>query len=158
METNEYMSDNTEVEEKKDKLYYPGLDALRVIACIGIVLAHVASNSSFNIDGWIYQRLIPSFTNFVYVFMVISAFGMCCGYCEKFLENKIDLIIFYKKRYMRILPFFSLMVVIDLLTDLRQDRIYEAIADITLVNGLIPNEIEVIGVGWFLGLVFVFFI
>ena len=38
------------------------------------------------------------------------------------------------------------------------DALYEAFADITLLFGFLGKSISVIGVGWFLGLIFVFYI
>lgn len=82
------------------------------------------------------------------------------------------------KRYRRILPYFALLVFIDCLaphgtnkyelstnTTERVDvvspllsRLYESFADLTLCFNLLPNaDIKVIGVGWFLGLIFLFY-
>lgn len=104
--------------------------------------------------------MIPSFTNFVFLFMTISAFGMCCGYYHKMLNNQINLSDFYAKRFKKILPFFALLVLIDVLLSPSLNAIYEAFADLTLLFGFLPNagNISVIGVGWFLGLIFVFYI
>lgn len=77
---------------------------LRVISCIGIIMMHIRTNSSFNISGFIYDEVILSFTNFVFLFMTISAFGMCCGYYEKVINNNFDIENFYKKRISKILP------------------------------------------------------
>ena len=40
------------------------------------------------------------------------------------------------------------------------EALYEGFADLTLMFGFLPNagNISVIGVGWFLGLIFVFYI
>ena len=70
---------------------YDGIDGLRTIACVGIVMMHMATNNSYEISGFVYDRLISSFTNFVFLFMVISAFGMCCGYLDRVLNNQISL-------------------------------------------------------------------
>lgn len=104
--------------------------------------------------------MIPSFTNFVYLFMTVSAFGMCCGYYHKMLNNQINLSDFYTKRFKKILPFFAILVLIDVLLSPSLNGIYEAFADLTLLFGFLPNagNISVIGVGWFLGLIFVFYI
>lgn len=102
--------------------------------------------------------MIPSFTDFVFLFMVISAFGMCCGYYERMLSGKINFTSFYKKRYVKILPFFSVLVVLDVMAGFSKASVYEAAADISLMFGLFPNSIGVIGVGWFLGLVFAFYL
>lgn len=119
---------------------------------------HVATNNSYDISGFVYDKLIASFSNFVFLFMVISAFGMCCGYLEKVLNNQISLESFYFKRYSKILPFFAFLVLIDIIMSPSKESLIEGFADVTLLFGLFPNDISVIGVGWFLGLIFVFYL
>ena len=63
---------------------YQAVDSLRVLLCIGIVMTHVMTNNTYQLNGFVFDRLIPSFPNFVFLFMVISAFAMCCGYFEKY--------------------------------------------------------------------------
>lgn len=140
------------------KEHYGAIDGLRTIACIGIVLLHVESNNEYSISGFIYDSMIPSFTNFVFLFMTVSAFGMCCGYYEKVINNKISFNDFYGKRFKKILPFFGLLVLLDVIISPSIDSLYEAFADITLLFGFLGKSISVIGVGWFLGLIFVFYI
>ena len=142
--------------EKKKR--YEALDGLRALACIGIVMMHVLSNAKYNLSGFAFESMIPSFTNFVFLFMIISGFGMCCGYFEKVISNKISISDFYSKRYKKILPFFALLSLIDLVFSPSIGSLYETFANVTLCFGLIPNaDISVIGVGWFLGVVFVFY-
>lgn len=142
------------------KEHYGSIDGLRTIACIGIVLMHMAANNSYSISGFIYDSMIPSFTNFVFLFMTVSAFGMCCGYYESVIDNKISFNDFYGKRFKKILPFFGLLVLLDIVVSPSIDALYEAFADLTLLFGFLPSagNITVIGVGWFLGLIFVFYI
>lgn len=142
------------------KEHYGAIDGLRTIACIGIVLMHMAANNSYSISGFIYDSMIPSFTNFVFLFMTVSAFGMCCGYYERIINNKISFNDFYGKRFKKILPFFGLLVLLDIVMSPSIDALYEAFADLTLLFGFLPGagNITVIGVGWFLGLIFVFYI
>lgn len=90
---------------------------------------------------------------------------MCCGYYERIKNNEITLNSFYGKRYRRILPFFSLLVLMDLAVKLLLEGrlaiydIYEAFADLTLMFGFLPtSNISVIGVGWTLGVIFGFYI
>lgn len=142
------------------KEHYGAINGLRTIACIGVVLMHVAANNSYNISGFIYDSMIPSFANFVFLFMTVSAFGMCCGYYERITNNKIAFGDFYGKRFKKILPFFGLLVLLDIVMSPSLDSIYEAFADLTLLFGFLPGagNITVIGVGWFIGLIFVFYI
>ena len=139
---------------------YGAIDSLRMIACIGIMMMHMWVNNSYKIDGYFYNTVIPSFTNFVFLFMTVSAFGMCCGYFEKVKNQQISLSDFYAKRFKKILPFFGILVLIDVVLSPSRNAVYEAFADLTLLFGFLPNagSISVIGVGWFLGLVFVFYL
>ena len=137
---------------------YNNLDGIRAYACIGIVLMHVRANGNFRINGFLYDRVIASFTNFTFLFMLLSAFSMCCGYYERFKNNSISLEQFYKRRYQRIWPFFALLCTVELIVDHSLTSLYEWFADLTLAFGLLPNaNISVVGVGWFLGTVFVFY-
>jgi peptidoglycan/LPS O-acetylase OafA/YrhL len=139
---------------------YEAIDSLRMIACIGIMMMHLRANNNYEITGYFYNTVIPSFTNFVFLFMTVSAFGMCCGYYEKVMKQTISLSDFYAKRFKKILPFFGVLVLIDVVLSPSRAALYEAFADLTLLFGFLPNagNISVIGVGWFLGLVFVFYL
>lgn len=138
--------------------HYDAIDGLRTIACFGIVMMHVQANNDYDISGFVYDKLLASFTNFVFLFMVISAFGMCCGYLDKVLNNQISLETFYFKRYSKILPFFAFLVLIDIVMFPSKAALIEGFANVTLLFGLFPNDISVIGVGWFLGLIFAFYL
>lgn len=143
-----------------EKKYYGAIDGLRMIAAFGIVMMHIRANANYEISGYVFNTIIPSFTNFVFLFMIVSAFGMCCGYYEKMLNNQISFSDFYGKRFKKILPFFGILVLLDVIMSPSVASIYEGFADLTLLFGLLPNAggISVIGVGWFLGLVFVFYL
>lgn len=148
---------------------FGSLDGIRVLACIGIVLMHVKSNISVEpSDSWLMTNVISFTGDFVLLFMMISAFSMSCGYYRKFREGTITTEQFYKKRYLRIFPFFALLVIIDVLqtfvtqgfalTNAMKAELYEAYADLTLAFGLLPDAgIDVVGVGWFLGVIFLFY-
>ncbi len=138
--------------------HYGTLDGLRAFSAIGIVLMHVRANGNYSVDGFVFNRLIPSFTLLVFLFMMISAFSMCCGYYDKIMHNEISVGQFYGKRYARVWPFFALLCLIDLILSPGINALYEVFANLTLCFGLLPNaDISVIGVGWFLGTVFVFY-
>lgn len=143
-----------------EKKHYGAIDGLRMIAAFGIVMMHIRANSNYEITGYIYNTIIPSFTNFVFLFMTVSAFGMCCGYYDRILKNQVNLTDFYGKRFKKTLPFFGALVLLDIIMSPSVASLYEGFADLTLLFGLLPNagNITVIGVGWFLGLVFVFYL
>ena len=137
---------------------YYGIDYLRTIACIGIAMMHIKANTDYNISGWVYDSFISSLTDFVYLFMAISAFGMCCGYYDKVMSGKVNWTEFYKKRYIKILPFFALLVFIDVAMERNFSSLLEGITELTLLHGFIPQSLTVIGVGWYLGTVYVFYL
>ena len=138
---------------------YNSINGLRSIACIGIILMHVKANINYKLDSEALNTIISSFTQFVYLFFIISAFSMCCGYYEKIKNNEISMNDFYKKRFLKILPFFSFLVLIEIVSERAFPSIYEGFMDITLLFGFLPvNDLSVIGVAWFLGVVCLFYI
>lgn len=137
---------------------FDNLNGVRAYACLGIVLMHVLYNGKYNLSGFVFDLLIPSFTQFVFLFMLLSAFSLCCGYYEKFKNGQANLEHFYIRRYQRIWPFFAFLCTIEMLLNHSLKAFYEWIADLSLAFGFIPeNGIEVVGVGWFLGTVFIFY-
>lgn len=105
-----------------------------------------------------FERLIPSFTNLVFLFMMVSGFGMCCGYYQKIIDQKISVEDFYKKRYIKIWPYFALLCALDFVISPSKESLFEIFANLTLCQGLLPNaKISVIGVSWTLAVIFVFY-
>ncbi len=76
---------------------YEGIDGLKTYAIIGIALMHILSNGNYELGGFVFERLIPSFTNLVFLFMMVSGFGMCCGYYQKIKDKQISVGDFYAK-------------------------------------------------------------
>ena len=141
-----------------EKKHYNGINALRTIGCIGIVMMHMVANNNYMINGFIYKKIIPSFTDFVFIFMIVSAFGMCCGYYDRVINNKLNLAKFYERRIKKIFPFFGILILIDVIVEHSLNSLYEGFADLTLLFGFIPRSLNVIGVGWFIGLIFIFYL
>lgn len=137
---------------------YKGLDGLKAYAILGIALMHVLANGEYVIEGFVFEKLIPSFTNLVFLFMMVSGFGMCCGYYRKIIDRKITMEEFYVKRYMKIWPYFALLCLLDFVVSPSKESLYEVFANLTLCQGLLPNpNISVIGVSWTLAVIFVFY-
>ena len=139
---------------------YESLDGLRAYAAIGIVMMHVLANVVVKPnENFLTDVIIPFFTNFTLLFMVVSAFSVCCGYYDRVKNGTMRPNDFYKKRYRRLLPFFALMVIISLAKDHDYKALCESFANLTLCFNLLPNpSIETIGVGWFIGTVFTFYL
>lgn len=137
---------------------YEGIEGLKACAILGIVLMHVLTNGKYDLYGFTFQRLIPAFTNLVFLFMTISGFGMCCGYYRKIIDSKISMEDFYSKRYFKIWPYFALLCILDFIMSPSKSALYEVFANLTLCQGLLPNmNISVIGVSWTLAVIFVFY-
>lgn len=146
------------MEAKIKQSHYGTIDGLRAFSAIGIAMMHILVNGGYELHGFVFQSLIPSFTELVYLFMIISSFGMCCGYYDKILSNKISVGEFYGRRFAKIWPFFAFLSIVDVALSPGKDALYELFANLTLCFGLLPNgNITVIGVGWFIGVVFVFY-
>ena len=137
---------------------YEGIDGLKAYAIIGIALMHVLANGEYRMGGFVFERFIPSFTNLVFLFMMVSGFGMCCGYYQKIIDQKISVEDFYKKRYIKIWPYFALLCALDFMMSPSKESVFEVFANLTLCQGLLPNaKISVIGVSWTLAVIFVFY-
>lgn len=146
-------------QKSKSVEHYNNIDGLRAYSALGILMMHVLVNGGYALDGFVFERVIPSFTDLVFLFMIISSFSMCCGYYEKMLSGKIDLVLFYQKRFTKTWPFFAMLTVLDVVISPSVDALYEGFANLTLCFGLLPNaRISVIGVGWTLGVIFVFYL
>ena len=95
--------------------YYKQIDGLRAFAAIGVVLLHVQTNMTCEFSGFMFEKLIPSFTDNVFLFMVISGFSTCCGYFDKITTGQITLERFSRKRFVKVWPFFALLNLLELL-------------------------------------------
>lgn len=148
-----------ETYDLQDSVHYSSIDGLRAFSAIGIILMHVLANGGYMLEGPVFEKIIPSFTNLVFLFMVISGFSMCCGYYDKIINGEISFEKFYSRRYIKIWPYFALLCLLDIVISPSVDSLYEVFANLTLCFGLLPNaNITVIGVGWTLGVIFVFYL
>ncbi len=145
---------------KTNKEHFNALDGLRSYAALGIVLMHILANIKIKPSAnYITEHLIPFFTDFTLLFMMVSGFSLCCGYYQKIKDGTITPNNFYRKRYLRILPFFAILCLLDFVLSPSVGSLYEIFSNLTLCFGLLPptTEIHIIGVGWFLGIVFLFY-
>ena len=102
--------------------------------------------------------MIPSLTHLVPLFLILSGFGMFCGYYKKVKSGEVDWNQFFIKRYNKILPFFAFLILIDLVMERTAAHVIEGLTEATLVFGLLPNNNpSVIGVSWTLGVIFLFY-
>ncbi len=136
---------------------YDAIDGIRSYAAICIIAMHVKANMNMNFS--VINSIIDFFSDFVFLFFLISGFSMCCGYYNKIVNGNISIIEFYKKRFVKVWPFFATLVILDVIISPSIHSLYEAFADLTLCFSLLPNSnISVIGVGWTLGIIFLFYL
>ena len=84
---------------------YENLDGLKVIAAFGIVAMHVSANMGHPLTSIFTTNIIGTMTHFVKLFLILSGFGMCCGYYVKFKEGKADIEKFINVDFLRICHF-----------------------------------------------------
>lgn len=79
---------------------YRNIDVLRTLGYLAIIVWHIFVNSNYELGGRvILERIISPFNYFVYLFMIISGFGMCNGYYDKVHSGNLDVNKFYIRRY-----------------------------------------------------------
>ena len=136
---------------------FDNLDGLRAISCLCIIGYHVKKWTDMPLAG-IGGRIVSTFTQFVPLFLILSGFGMFCGYYERIKNNKISLNDFYKKRYKKIFPYIAFVLVIYILIERSLPSTIEALTESTLVFGLLPNNnLNVLAIGWTVGVIFLFY-
>lgn len=121
---------------------------------------HVFANTPHSMEQ--YRSFVGKSISFgaqlVFLFMMISAFSMFCGYYDRMKSGTISINDFYKRRYHRVWPFFAILTLLDLAFTHSLNGLYEAFANLTLCFNLLPSpDIKCIGVGWFLGTIFLFY-
>ena len=145
---------------------YENFDGIRTFAALGILCMHVLILGQFpeNIAGGTVYKLISGMGVLVQLFFMLSGFGMCCGYYEKMKFGTVDLNTFFSRRYLKIWPFFAMLVCIDILSEtvmgsgLPRGVLCEAFANLTLLFGFLPGkDFQVMGIGWTLGVIFGFY-
>lgn len=137
-----------------DGMRYGSMDGLRTYAMICIIIMHVKAFLPYHS-----AKVIGTFSHFVLLFMMVSAFSMCCGYYKRIKESTITPSRFYTRRYIRILPYFAFLCIIELVVEHNLQSLYEFFANMTLCFGLLPNpQIEMMSLGWFLGIIFLFYL
>ena len=77
---------------------YNSLDGLRAYSAIGIAMMHILANIKSGQLTWMpANNVIAFFNNFVYLFFMVSAFSMCCGYYRRVKNGEVSMNDFYKK-------------------------------------------------------------
>lgn len=131
---------------------------LEAYVIIGIVQMHILTNEEYETGRFVCEHLIPSLTSLVFLFMIVSGFDMCYGYYQEIINQKISRGDFYKKRHIKIWPYFALLSVLDFVMSPSMESLFEIFANLTLWQVLLPNaNISVIGVSWTLAVIFVFY-
>lgn len=140
---------------------YENLDGLRAISCMGIVAMHLYCTAGYAGGGGALDSVISSWASLVIPFMMLSGFGICAGYLERFQQSQTSLEKFYMRRYSKILPFFLVTTLIGVVAEHSLRGIAEGLIELSLVFGFLPNNsncFNVNGVCWTLGTIFAFYL
>ena len=136
---------------------YSNLDGLRAISCLAIIGYHVKLWTGMQLGG-AFGSVVDTLTQFVPLFLILSGFGMFCGYYDRIKNNRISLNDFYKKRYKKLFPYMAFVLLLYILIERSLPATIEALAEATLVFGLLPNvHLSVLGIGWTVGVIFLFY-
>ena len=136
---------------------YDNLDGLRAISCLLIIVYHVKKYGEYRLSG-VPADIIDLFTQFVPLFLIISGFGIFCGYYERMKNREISLSAFYKRRYAKILPFFAFVLLIYCVLEHSVSGTIEALTQATLTYGLLPSlTMGLCSVAWTIGIIFLFY-
>lgn len=87
------------------------------------------------VRGGVLDKVIPSFDYLVYLFMIISGFGMCNGYYQKLKTGTYSIDAFYSKRYKRTVPFFALLILLNCVIEFTPKTVCEGLMEITMLFG-----------------------
>lgn len=135
---------------------HDNIDCLRAISCFAIIAMHIQANTNYEISGFIYNTIVPSWTWLVYLFLIISGFSMCCGYYDQ--TGTVDIEQFYLKRFRKTVPFFACLIFLAVIMEHTIDAVFEGVMELTMAYGLLPNNNPgILGVCWTLGVIFVFY-
>ncbi|MCX7511738.1 acyltransferase family protein [Levilactobacillus brevis] len=143
---------------EKHSNIYDGVNGLKVFGCFAIIIMHNLVNANIRLNP-IANMVIRSWTNLVFLFFIVSAFGLCCGYYERFHSGKVNLEYFYRRRYGKIVPFFFFLLLIAFLIQHTKENIFEELMESTLLFGFLPNNhLQTMGISWTLGVIFAFYL
>jgi peptidoglycan/LPS O-acetylase OafA/YrhL len=139
---------------------YGGLDALRGIAALLLVVFHVKGIPQLEMSGEI-GRIVGFFGAGVPLFYALSAFSLMVGYHDK-LQSPGGLLHFYIRRIFRILPLFYTLLIFWLLV---RKFYFKAETSFSLMSlnylcvfGLIPGQHEgLVWASWSIGVEILFY-
>ncbi|WP_163859861.1 acyltransferase family protein [Paenibacillus elgii] len=142
------------------KVRLEGLDVLRGISAIMIILFHVYYLFGYA-NKTIFVNFIPRLDIGVQLFFALSAFSLFYGY-EKRITQTDGLSKFYINRFFRIAPLFYLCIFIySLITQKYLNssiNVADLLINFTFTFGLIPGKNEsFVWAGWSLGIEWIFY-
>ncbi len=141
----------------RERMRFDNLDGLRAISCLCIIGYHVKKWTQMQLGGPA-GRIVDTLTQFVPLFLILSGFGMFCGYYDRIKNNQIPLDEFYKKRYKKLFPYMAFVLAIYILIERSLPSTIEALTESTLIFGLLPNNnLNVLAIGWTVGVIFLFY-
>lgn len=141
------------------KVTYDNLDGLKTIAAIAILAMHVLVIGEYDT---VHMPMLSHAGVFVQLFFMLSGFGLCCGYYDRFRTGHYDLDRFFHRRISRTWPFFALMVGLDVLSSYifftPPPAFSEIFGNLVILFGFLPGaDFDLLGIGWSLGVICAFY-
>lgn len=87
---------------------YNNLNGFRAFCAIGIALMHILANISPTPHLHNITPVIEWFTNFVFLFFIISSFSLCCGYYERIKTRQYNIELFLYEAILAYLAFLCI--------------------------------------------------
>lgn len=116
-----------------DRIFFSGLNGLRALAALGVVLAHTTQGlSAFGLDSFVFGKnadgsprstLLVGYA--VTIFFVLSGFLITYLLLEEKKAGTLNIRNFYMRRALRILPLYYLYLLVALLTVMVFDLPFE---------------------------------